>query len=197
MDIKAAINKLPKSCDEITLGLYLDYSRELSTLKDDEYTTMKGQLAMFNIVEMFLGANPGDLDDILIEDMNQLTDRVAKLITEAKEFKPSDHFVLNDITYSTRKIADMNQLSAGEYISIGTLKEHYINDQLSLIPYILAILIRPASLVKDEETKKERWVQEPFNQRDIDNLEYRVKLFKEKALAKDLVPVCRFFLSGK
>lgn len=196
MEMKECLEKMPKTIEEINLGLYIDFSKELRGVTEQQWNTIDGQLKMFRIVEMFLGVGEGDLDDLSLADMTELVTRVTELIASTKEFEPSDHFIIDDITYSTRRIIDMNSLSTGEYTSIKTLQDS-MTDELEFLPYMLAILIRPAKEIVDEETGDKRLVQDKFNQRDIDNLEWRVKLFKEKALAKDLIPVCSFFLNGK
>lgn len=196
MDMKECLQRLPKTIDEINLQLYLDFSKELRGVTEAEWNTIDGQLKMFRIVELFLGVEEGDIDDLSLADMTELVTKVTDIISSTKDFKSSDHFVIDGITYSTRKIEDMNSLTTGEYTSIKTLQDS-MKDELDFLPYVLAILIRPAKEVVDEETGESKLVQDKFNQRDIDNLEWRVKLFREKALAKDLIPVCSFFLNGK
>lgn len=195
MDLNQALEKMPKTLDEINLQLYLDFARETRKLSDIDQNSIDAQMIIFRLVELFLGVNEGEIDDMPLADIQVLCEKVTALISEQKQFVAADHFTIGETTYATRKIKDMNSLTTGEYTSIKTLQES-MKDELDFLPYALAILIRPAHLVKDEETGTERWVQDKFNQRDIDNLEWRVNLFKEKALAKDLIPVCNFFLNG-
>ena len=49
----------------------------------------------------------------------------------------------------------------------------------------------------DKERKEEVWTPEPFNRRDILNLELRSDIFLNKAKAKDVIPVLTFFLNTK
>ena len=137
------------------------------------------------------------LADSQIYDDGILGIKIGTVLNENTEFEPSDHFTIGETTYSTRKITDMNDLTTGEYVSIKTLQEKFKEDSTEFLAYLMAILVRPAKMMKDDETGEERWVQEKFGQKDIDNLEYRVKLFKEKAYAKDLYPVCLFFSNMK
>ena len=146
---------------------------------------------------MFLGVEEGDIDDFTLTEVSELSNHLIKILNEDMSSEESDHFTIGDITYATRKIKDMNDLTTGEYVSIKTLQERMKNDPTEFLAYLVAILVRPAKLIKDEETGEERWVQERFGQKDIDNLEYRVNLFKEKAYAKDLYPVCLFFSNMK
>ena len=75
------------------------------------------------------------------------------------------------------------------------LREQYKND-LELLPKLLAILIRPGKKEYDFEKKKEIWIVDKFNRRDIENLHLRADIFLNKAKAKDLIPVISFFLNG-
>lgn len=197
MNFEELMKRMPKTADEISLGLYINYAKQLEHIKPDEYDTIMGQLKLFSVVATILGVAEEDMDEISLDDTEKLCTGVSELITKAKDFKPSDHFTIDGTTYATRQLKDMNSLTHGEYVSISTLRDQYKNDNWGLIPFALAILIRPAKLVKDDETGIERWVQDKFSSRDIENLDHRAKLFLEKALAKDLIPVLNFFMNGK
>jgi hypothetical protein len=196
MNQQECLDKMPKSIDDVSLGLYLSFNRELKGLKEADYNTIHGQMKLFRVVEMFVGVEEGEIDDLPLESMSELCNRVSELITQARDFKPSDHFTIGDITYSTRKIADMNSLTTGEYTTIKILQEQY-KEEYDFIPMVMATLIRPAKLIVDDETKEGYWQQDKYNQRDVDNLKFRADLFREKALAKDLIPVMSFFLTGR
>jgi hypothetical protein len=79
----------------------------------------------------------------------------------------------------------------GEYISIKTLQEN-TPSQAEAIPYIIAVILRPGKLVKDEETGQERWVQDKF---DANNIEWRKELFLKQPVF-DLMGPVTFFLNG-
>ena len=195
MELQECLDRMPKSIDDVSLGLYLSFNKEIKGLKEEDYKNINGQMKLFRVVELFVGVEEGEIDDISLEDMQVLCETVSTLITDGKKFEPSDHFTIDGINYSTRKIKDMNSLSTGEYTSVKLIQEQHLEES-EFLPLILAILIRPATLVIDDESKEGRWVQERFNQKDIDNLTFRSELFKKKALAKDLIPVCNFFLTG-
>lgn len=197
MKIEDAKLKLPKSINEVPFGLYLDFTRLQQKMDQEDPACLENQLIFYEVIELFLGMEPGGLDDFTLKEVGELSDMLINVLNENTEFEPSDHFTIGETTYSTRKINDMNDLTTGEYVSIKTLQEKFKEDSTEFLVYLMAILVRPAKMVKDDETGEERWVQERFGQKDIDNLEYRVKLFKEKAYAKDLYPVCLFFSDMK
>jgi len=197
MKIDEAKNKLPKSINEVPFGLYLDFTRLQQKMDQEDPACLENQLLFYNVIELFLGMEDGELDDFTLKEVGELSELLLKVLSDNINTEPSDHFTIGEITYSTRKINDMNDLTTGEYVSIKTLQEKFKEDSTEFLAYLMAILVRPAKLIKDEETGEERWVQEKFGQKDIDNLEYRVKLFKEKAYAKDLYPVCLFFSNMK
>lgn len=197
MTIEEAKSKLPKNINEISFGLYLEFSKIQQQMDQEDPACLENQLLFYRIIEMFLGVEEGDIDDFTLTEVSELSNHLIKILSEDMSSEESDHFTIGDITYATRKIKDMNDLTTGEYVSIKTLQERMKNDPTEFLAYLVAILVRPAKLIKDEETGEERWVQERFGQKDIDNLEYRVNLFKEKAYAKDLYPVCLFFSNMK
>lgn len=197
MKIEDAKLKLPKSINEVPFGLYLDFTRLQQKMDQEDPACLENQLIFYEVIELFLGMEPGGLDDFTLTEVSELSNHLIKILSEDMSSEESDHFTIGDITYATRKIKDMNDLTTGEYVSIKTLQERMKNDPTEFLAYLVAILVRPAKLIKDEETGEERWVQERFGQKDIDNLEYRVNLFKEKAYAKDLYPVCLFFSNMK
>lgn len=195
--IEEAKEKLPKSINDIPFGLYLEFTRIQQQMDQSDLASLENQLLFYRIIELFLGIEEGGIDDFTLTEVGELSDILLKILGENIEVSQSDHFTIGDITYATRKITDMNDLTTGEYVSIQLLKDKYKNDSVEFLAYLVAVLVRPATLVKDEETGEERWVQEKFGQKDINNLEYRVNLFKEKAYAKDLYPVCLFFSNMK
>lgn len=197
MNISEAKNKLPSSINEIPFGLYLEFSKIQQQMDQEDPACLENQLLFYRVIEIFLGIEEGGLDDFTLSEVSELSNQLLEVLGENIESNQSDHFNIGDITYATRKINDMNDLTTGEYVSIKTLQDRYKNDPTEFLAYLVAILVRPATLIKNDETGEEKWVQERFGQKDIENLEYRVKLFKEKAFAKDLYPVCLFFSGMK
>ena len=106
----------------------------------------------------------------------------------------SNHFTIDGVDYVAK---NPNEIDNGEYISLNMLQEQYKNDTYKLFPRILSVLIRPGKIEYDKERKEEVWTPEPFNRRDILNLELRSDIFLNKAKAKYVIPVLTFFLNTK
>jgi len=181
---------IPDSWDEITLDKYLEFNKVSETINDDE--DFENILKTIKVVEIITGATEDELDELFVEEMNELSTKVIELVATFKAPTENiDHFNINGIDYVA---SDPSKLTNGEYISINLLRDQY-KDNYQLFPRLLAVLIRPGKKEYDFETKEEKWVVEKFNKKDIENLEFRAKLFLAKAKAKDLLPVLTFFLS--
>ncbi len=189
---------LPDSLGEILLGQYMEYSRLIDELRQDDFHSIESQMKLFRINEILCGLPDGGLDILEIDEMNDLSSKVNDMIINGPTFVPAQTFTIDGITYGGRVgLKSMNKLSTGEYTSMAMLRDQYQQtDMYKFMELALAILIRPVHEVLDTETNEIRWEQEPFSAKDIENLQYRSKLFMEKALAKDLMPVLTFFLSG-
>ena len=179
---------LPEQWSDIKLKTYLKY---INLANSDV------ELDKFKLIEVLCGVEPDYLDDLTMDQFNQLSSQLAELTIKFPEIstvQSKPYFTIDGINYVTRKINTMNDLTLGEYVSIDIVRKNHIDD---FIPYILAIIIRPGQLIIDEETKEERWEIEPFNKKDIKNLDYRANLFKEKVSTDDLIPTLNFFLNMK
>jgi hypothetical protein len=80
-------------------------------------------------------------------------------------------------------------MSLGEYVSIKTLCNG--KDTYEALPYILAIILRPATREVSIETEEVSW---RLNKFDAENIEYRVRLFQDLPISKVLGAV-NFFLN--
>lgn len=188
---------LPETLGDVLFGKWLEYTKEVEGYEKLDPLSLEAQIKLFRLCEILADLPEGGLDDLMIDETADLIRYVSEIITKSADFTPRDHFTIDETTYATRKLEDMNSLTNGEYISLKTIQAQYEEDPHLFLPLAVAILIRPATLVKDAETGKEKWVLEKFSNRDIDNLTWRANLFKERALAKDIAPVINFFLSGK
>lgn len=188
---------LPETLGDVSFGKWLEYTKEAEGYDKLDPMSLEAQIKLFRLCEILADLPEGGLDDLMIDETADLIRIVSDVISKSSTFTPRDHFTIDEITYATRKLEDMNSLTNGEYISLKTIQAQYETDPHLFLPLAVAILIRPATLVKDEETGKEKWVLEKFSNRDIDNLTWRANMFKDRALAKDIAPVINFFLSGK
>jgi len=147
------------------------------------------ELYLLKIIEALCCAEPNELDDLTLDLVGELSNEVGYLNNEPKWSSSSRHLLINDVDYAFPE--DLNKLTMGEYISIKMLQEQQ-NTQAELIPYLLAVILRPAKKVINEETKKENWICEKFN---TENLEWRKELFLTQPVFNLMGPVS-FFLNG-
>lgn len=177
---------------ELNLRKYIDFMKVAKDLRGDG--GFGDQLITFQLLGILLNKREEEIDAIKLEDMTELSEGMAPLIKELATFEdtPKKTIEIGGITYVAQ---DMNSLDNGEYISLNLLKEKWGNS-LDLLPELLAVLVRPGIKEIDPETGAEVWKIETFNKRDIQNLEWRAKLFSEEVPAVDLVPIATFFLTG-
>lgn len=186
---------LPEDISDLPLKNYFDIMKVLETMPsegvDEWFLTPAGQLKFFEIVEAFVG----DIDELLISEINDLGVKITELITKFEvPTANGGWFEADGVIYST---GQLDELSGGEYISIKVYQEKFGNDVYSYAPFILAILCRPAKITIDDETGKEVIEVEKFNKKDIRNLEWRANLFLNEVPAKHLIPAFNFFLNMK
>lgn len=177
---------LPTEWHEITLGTYLQLS-EIGKSLENKYAF--NELYVMRVLEILTLADSGDLDDLTIQQLNDLSEKIAFLNVEPK-FEVFQHIEIDGKDYAFPE--DLYQIKAGEYISIKTLQEHE-KDPTEFYLNLLSILLRPAKQIRDLETGKEKWVQEKFN---ADNLCFRKDLYKKLPITKVLGTI-NFFLNGK
>jgi hypothetical protein len=177
---------LPTEWEEITLGKYLSLS-EIGKKLESKYAF--NELYVMRVLEILTEADSGDLDDLTIQALNELSEKIAFLSSEPK-FEVFQHIEIDGKDYAFPE--DLYQIKAGEYISIKTLQENE-KDPTQFYLNLLSILLRPAKRVKNLETGKESWVQEKFN---AENLCFRKDLYKNLPITKVLGTI-NFFLNGK
>lgn len=176
--------EMPTDWSEITLKHYV----ELTKLDENKADFLLGELYLLKVIEVLCQAEPGELDDLTIDMVSDLSNSVGFLQTEP-EWKNTKSIKIGDVDYVFPN--DLNKLTMGEYISIKTLQENSPS-QAEAIPLIIAVILRPGKLVKDDESGKEFWKQERF---DANNIEYRKDLFLKQPVF-DLMGPVGFFLNG-
>lgn len=182
---------IPESLDDLTLSQYLRYSKLSESVKDDD-DSIANILNTYKIIEVLTGSTEEEIDELLIEEVNDLSDKIGKTLTSFDFVTPpAKSFNIDGVDYVAK---DVTQIDNGEYISMNILREQYKND-MELLPKLLAILIRPGKKEYDVERKEDIWVVDKFNRRDIENLNLRADIFLNKAKAKDVIPVITFFLT--
>lgn len=176
--------QMPTDWNEMTLAHYV----ELSKLEENKTKYLFGELYLLKVIETLCMSEAGDLDDLTLDTVNELTNLLAYLQNEPK-WTNSKHIRIDEVDYVFPP--DLNKLTMGEYISMKTLQEQSLT-QSDAIPFILSVILRPGKLVKDEESGKENWVQDKF---DANNIEFRKNLFLKQPVF-DLMGPVTFFLNG-
>lgn len=188
--------KLPESLGDLTLENYFNIMRIIEKLpkdmEDNYFATIEGQLVFFDLVEAICGE---EINDLLLSELESLSENITSLINGFSiTEKSGGWFECEGVVYAT---SNLSELTAGEYISTKIYQEKLGDDMYKYAPYLLAIVCRPATLIKDNETGIESWVVEKFDKKDINNLEWRANQFLKKVKAKDLMPSLNFFLNMK
>lgn len=176
--------KMPTEWTEMTLAHYV----ELSKLEESKTKYLFGELYLLKVIETLCMAESGELDDLTLDVVNELSSQLDYLQKEPT-WNNSKHIRIGEVDYVFPH--DLNKLTMGEYISMKTLQEQSLT-QSDSIPLILAVILRPGKLVKDEESGKETWIQDKF---DANNIEYRKNLFMAQPVF-DLMGPVTFFLNG-
>jgi hypothetical protein len=176
--------QMPTAWNDMNLKKYV----ELAKLEEAKDSFGIPELYLLKVIEVLCGAEGGDLDDLTLDMVNELANEVGFLQTEPK-WNNTRHIDIEGQDYVFPE--DLNKLTMGEYISIKTLQEQQTT-QADLIPWLLAIILRPGKKVYNEEMKKEVWVQDKFN---TANLEFRKELFMSQPVF-DLMGPVTFFLNG-
>lgn len=176
--------EMPTSWDEMSLSKYV----ELAKLEELKENFGMPELYLLKVIEALCGAEGGDLDDLTLDMVNELS-REVNYLQEQPVWSNSNHIEIEGQDYVFPE--DLNKLTMGEYISIKTLQEQQTT-QADLIPWLLAVILRPGKKEYNEETKKEFWKQDKFN---VANLDFRKELFLKQPVFNLMGPVT-FFLNG-
>ena len=176
--------EMPTSWDEMSLSKYV----ELAKLEELKENFGMPELYLLKVIEALCGAEGGDLDDLTLDMVNELS-REVNYLQEQPVWSNSNHIEIEGQDYVFPE--DLNKLTMGEYISIKTLQEQQTS-QADLIPWLLAVILRPGKKEYNEETKKEFWKQDRFN---VANLDFRKELFLKQPVFNLMGPVT-FFLNG-
>lgn len=171
--------------EDLTMKQWIEFYK-LNEKKD----SLVEEFYLLSVLEILCNVYPGELDDLSLPKYNELLNDLTFML-ETPKLKDPEPIKIGDTTYTIK--TDLNNITTGEYISIKTLQSRYTNN-LDGIPYLLAVIIRPSKMVKNEETGEEVWVQEKF---DTLNLDFRADLIYNNFKAVDVMRGVSFFLNGK
>lgn len=179
----------PENWNEITLKQFIrfmDWLNNRPVKFEYKYEEWEYNIDLIRVFSM------DDIDGKLYEKvkLDKLTPIIQDLdgyVRSTPKFTKKDHLIVDGVLYG---FIDMDEIGAGEYISITKYQE--IKPGYDSLPYILAVICRPARKEFNVEKKKDVYILEEFNSNDI---EWRA----EKMLAIpafEVMGVANFFLSG-
>jgi hypothetical protein len=174
----------PTEWDEVTLGSFLNIVK----LEKTKELYAIDELYFIRLIEVLSGAEDGELDDMSIPELNNISLKVTYLNELPNVSGMNQHMNIDGVDYAFKK--DLNSLTTGEYISMKTLQQD--REYFEYLPEVLAILLRPAKLVNNKVTGVDEWVQDKFNPNAIQHI---VKVLKEQPYTK-LVGGVNFFFNG-
>ncbi len=183
---------------DMYLWQYMRYAE--MNFQTNELDSIKQVRNAIEMIEIFCNLKEED-NDITIGVIEELSQAIVEIVPNFNDQNVMNNlleksFIINDTLYITRNVDNIKDLTTDEYLSLATLDEKY-KDFQELWPRKLAVLIRPGSIEIDAETQKETYKIEPFNEKDLMNLEFRAELFKKQLKAYNAIPCLNFFLTIK
>lgn len=172
---------LAESWFEVKLKTYIKIAKLEESRSDFKY----GELYLLKLIEILSEAEEGDLDDLSIDEINEISNRIS-FVNTVPEFSRDKYFKIGDVIYASPD--DFKTLSIGEFISVKTYQEQFTS-VWDAAPWLLAILWRPATEIYDEERGATIIKREGFK---ADNLEFRKNLFMDQP-AINLINAMLFF----
>jgi hypothetical protein len=181
-----------ESWDELKLGQLIEFLK-LERTKKSEMNDYEQTLYFIRVIEILCDVNPGDIDDVELDDLNEIITFVGPLLKEVPDYNTSkieDHLTIEGKLYGVKDIVN-NKLTTAEMVSIQQIR--MMKDELESFPYLMAIICRPAVEERDLETGNIEYKMERF---DSKNFEWRSKLML-KAPGFKCLGILNFFLSGR
>lgn len=175
----------PESWEELTVERYVNIAK----LEESRADYFLAELYLLKMIETICGAEDGELDELILDDVIEISSNIT-FLQKDYSWPNIKTLEIDGVTYVFP--TDLNKLTMGEYISMKTFQENS-KSNADALPYILAIILRPGKLIKDEETGQEKWVQDKFT---INNIEWRKELFMKQPVTNLMGPIT-FFLGGK
>lgn len=175
------------SWSELTLRQYINLVK--TQQKEGSYPIKT--LFMLSVFEILCNAQEGELNDLTIESLGELTQDMG-FISKLPKLNKVDHFQIDGVDYAFAP--DINTLKMDEVIAVQLLQKQYEDNPIDFIPKLLSVLLRPAKKVYFTGSSKYTWVLDKFDNKD---LEYRTELLLDKCKGVDVVQAADFFLNGK
>lgn len=172
--------------DELTLKQLIQFSKIDRDQKFD--SDIEEIIFLSKIIEILSDLPEGEIDQLDVLLLGEVMKSVqVELLSTTPEFKKQKSVVINDILYGFK---DPNKMNLGEVISYKEYQKKF--NGFDSIPYLLAIICRPATINVNKETGLEEVVLDKFEASDI---EYRHNIMMDQPAFK-LMGAVNFFFSG-
>jgi hypothetical protein len=175
------------SWEDMTLKQWIEFYK-LNERRNKE--NMVEDYYLLSILEVLCNVFPGELDDMSLTEYQEHL-KELEFMLENPKLKEVGPVLVGDKLYGFKQ--NLSELTTGEYITIKTLQGRYENN-LDGLPFILSVIFRPVTEVKDEETGEISYVQERF---DTKNLDWRADIIYNNVKALDVMKGINFFFNGK
>lgn len=171
---------VPEGYDEMTLGKFMEIMKLQMNQKNYESDTMY----MIDLLSVIIGCSNEEIMGIGYSDLGILTESFEWLNSEPEK-KIVEFIEIDGDIYVPKK---NHQITLGEQISIET----FLKKDLSNVDnyhYVMAILLRPGKKVNDD------YIIDAL-ENDIDKINKRAELFKDKLVINDIFGIISFFSNG-
>ena len=179
--------EMPESWDELSLRKYLEVSQILNNRTEDETDNQ----IWIKLIQKALNCDNNILLNLSQEDFNILCGHFI-WITKDPEKKMPDAIEL-DINGKKVKYAfkQDSKLNTGERLTTEVILQQYktLEEQF---PYILAVILRPATEILDVETGKLEYQISPISE-DFGKIEDRAAMFMDKIMMGEVYGRLVFF----
>lgn len=189
LDITIDKNKfeMPESWDELSLRKYLEVSQILNNRSADETDNQ----IWVKLIQKALNCDSSLLLNLSQDDFNILCSHFIWITKDPEQKMPE--VIELDINNKKIKYAFIkdSKLNTGERLTSEVILQQYktLEEQF---PYILAIILRPAKEIPNEETGKIEYEIEPISS-DFGKIEDRAEMFMDKIMMGEVYGRLVFF----
>lgn len=180
---------LAENWNEINLKQFVRFTDWLESRPSKFEFKYQESLSTYELIRVFAYEDipNNQYEQLEMKDLANVVSELRALVDSVPTFEKKDSLTIKDKLYA---FINMDDITAGELISFEIISETKKGN--SVLPYLLGIICRPATIVFNEEKQKDEYKLEKFNSSDI---EWRAK-FMETVPAFEVMAAVSFFLGG-
>lgn len=167
---------IPENWSEIK---YIDYIKFYQAVKPYENTEEYVEKCLERAAYYFCGIDSDVYKQLPVENFNEISEQILKLIEGSKNHKLVESFNLFEVEYGF--MPSLDDMTYGEYVDLIT----YSKETWDNMPLLMSILYRPI-----KERRKDKYKIEPYN----GTVDGQVEMFKEKITMDIVFGALSFFL---